>query len=117
MASSVTLLVRVRENGKRTYLTPQQAYEKKLKGIFYLRFRYRGKREWEPVGKDKSAAYAAKLRKEQWLAQMKANDKLGIQVVTAVPENRIPLDTAIQKFIERMRLHRSPKRQASLTTC
>jgi hypothetical protein len=24
MASSVTLLVRVRENGKRTYLTPQQ---------------------------------------------------------------------------------------------
>jgi integrase len=109
MASSVTLLVRVRENGKRTYLTPQQAYEKKLKGIFYLRFRYRGKREWEPVGKDKSAAYAAKLRKEQWLAQMKANDKLGIQVVTSVPENRILLDAAIQKFIGRMRLHRSVK--------
>jgi hypothetical protein len=93
MASNVTLLVRVQVNGTRTYLTPQQAYERKLKGLFYLRFRYNGKREWECVGKDKSAAYAAKVRNEQWLTQMKGNAKLGIQVVSPIPEIRIAIDS------------------------
>jgi integrase len=110
MQPSVILLVRVRDtDGSRKYLTVQEAYEKKLKGTYYLRYRYQGKRQWEPVGKDKAAAYAAKLRKQQWLAQMQANQKLGIEVVSPVPEHRVVITAAMQAFLERMWLHRSPK--------
>lgn len=117
MAGKVSLFMRVRgESGARSYVSFQKATAEKLTGSWYLRYRENGRRCWEPVGDDKGKAIAARLRKEQTLAALKENQKLGIQVIgtTGAAPQRILISDAITKFLAKMKLRRA-KRTAGVS--
>ncbi|MGZ4824796.1 MAG: tyrosine-type recombinase/integrase, partial [Terriglobales bacterium] len=78
-------------------------------GVYNLRYLDGKRRVWEPVGNDPNAALAAKLRREHIV---RAKD-MGILVVDERKKDdaRVTLADAIEKFLVRVRLHRSHKTQ------
>ncbi len=133
MVPKVSLRLRVRQNGRRKFLKPllpsngrcgkvpqalvNGSSEPFPTGVYYLRYTdpATGKRKPEAVGGDLAIALDRKRQRERELAYKKAAKAAGVLLPVENDKSRTKLSDALENFLSRVQLHRSPKTSAEFS--